>query len=370
MATSIRFTRSIGGLNHAKCRPSVACLRGANRSVAIRRGARLVARADLDGVMDEASKARMREMERRFRMADADGNGYIDREELRNLLESMESGEVYMLSQHWLPEGELDRAMETYDTNKDGVISFEEFKQIVYDGILLEGTLAEYESAFKAIDKSGNGTIGATELGQLFAQLGSPVSPEKLVDLMQMYDKDDSGQIEFNEFLVMFRNNLLDLRAMSSYMTNEELDGVQMGSGTGAVVEAVEGDMTIIFSEQELDEIITANPNKLVVVFGALTWCRPCKAMQRPVQKLAEHYKDHIVFVKLFGNANKQTKKMFKERFQVRSTPCFITLRQGQPVYTQTGSNKEKLETGLRSLLSNPPVGMVYPSDPVAVRAL
>lgn len=30
----------------------------------------------------------------------------------------------------------------------------------VYDGLLLEGTLADYESAFKAVDKSGNGTIG------------------------------------------------------------------------------------------------------------------------------------------------------------------------------------------------------------------
>jgi hypothetical protein len=27
--------------------------------------------------------------------------------------------------QHWLPEGELDRVMEQYDTNKDGVISFD-----------------------------------------------------------------------------------------------------------------------------------------------------------------------------------------------------------------------------------------------------
>lgn len=28
------------------------------------------------------------------------------------------------------------------------------------DGLLLDGTLSEYEAAFKAVDKSGNGTIG------------------------------------------------------------------------------------------------------------------------------------------------------------------------------------------------------------------
>ncbi|GLC40129.1 hypothetical protein PLESTB_000880200 [Pleodorina starrii] len=356
IATGMRAAFSAAGAGRVRSRAAVATASPAPRHGVSRRFARMVRRAEVEGVMDEASKAKMEALMTRFRMADVDGNGFIDREELRNLLESMESGEVYLLSQHWLPEEELDLVMQTYDTNKDGVISFEEFKQIVYDGILLEGTLAEYESAFKAVDKSGNGTIGATELGQLFASLGNPVSPEKLVDLMQEYDKDDSGQIEFNEFLLMFRNSLLDLKAMSSYMT------MDWEPGSGAVIDAVEGDMTLIFSERELDEIIAANPNKMVVIFGALTWCRPCKGMQRPVQRLAEHYKEHIVFVKLFGNANKQTKTIFKDRYQIRSTPCFVTLKDGQPVYTQTGTNKEKLEAGLRSLLSNPPIGMIYPS--------
>lgn len=35
------------------------------------------------------------------------------------------------LPQHWLPDEELQRVLDQYDTNKDGVISFEEFKQIV-----------------------------------------------------------------------------------------------------------------------------------------------------------------------------------------------------------------------------------------------
>ncbi len=40
-------------------------------------------------------------------------------------------------------------------------VTAQEFKQIVYDGLLLEGTLVDYENAFKAVDRSGNGTIGA-----------------------------------------------------------------------------------------------------------------------------------------------------------------------------------------------------------------
>lgn len=42
------------------------------------------------------------------------------------------------------------------------VFSYQTIRRLlqIYDGILLEGTLAEYEGAFKAVDKSGNGTIG------------------------------------------------------------------------------------------------------------------------------------------------------------------------------------------------------------------
>lgn len=42
-----------------------------------------------------------------------------------------------------------------------GDIDFDEFKQLVYDGMILEGAIQEYEEAFRAVDDSGNGTIGA-----------------------------------------------------------------------------------------------------------------------------------------------------------------------------------------------------------------
>ena len=36
-----------------------------------------------------------------------------------------------MMTQHWLPEAELDRVMEIYDKNGNGLIEFDEFKSIV-----------------------------------------------------------------------------------------------------------------------------------------------------------------------------------------------------------------------------------------------
>lgn len=115
-----------------------------------------------------ADDKKLSEMIKRFKAFDTDGNGKIDREELRLLLESVESGAAVLFAQHWLPEEELDRVMEVYDTNKDGVIDFDEYTSIVYDGLLLDGMLSDYEEVFNAVDLSKNGSIGASELLEFF----------------------------------------------------------------------------------------------------------------------------------------------------------------------------------------------------------
>jgi Ca2+-binding EF-hand superfamily protein len=46
---------------------------------------------------------------------------------------------------------------------------------------------------------------GATELAQLFKNLGMPTSIDKVADTFMKFDRDESGQIEFSEFLLMFR---------------------------------------------------------------------------------------------------------------------------------------------------------------------
>eukprot|EP00955_Chlamydomonas_euryale_P036903 350587-Chlamydomonas_euryale.AAC.1 len=73
--------------------------------------------------------------------------------------------------QYWLPDGELDAVMRQYDKDSSGTIDFAEFTSIVYDGLLLDGKLSEYEAAFNAIDTSGNGTIGEAVLGERGAWL-------------------------------------------------------------------------------------------------------------------------------------------------------------------------------------------------------
>lgn len=54
-----------------------------------------------------------------FRVFDVDGNGLIDREELRKVMSSLNES---------LSEEELDAMIKEADINGDGQISFEEFK--------------------------------------------------------------------------------------------------------------------------------------------------------------------------------------------------------------------------------------------------
>ena len=61
------------------------------------------------------------------------------------------------------------------------------------DKIFLTGALEDYQTAFRAVDTGGNGTISATELFQLFERLEHPVTYERLVAIMASYDVDQSG---------------------------------------------------------------------------------------------------------------------------------------------------------------------------------
>eukprot|EP00887_Chlorella_sp_A99_P002293 scaffold10.g2293.t1 len=178
----------------------------------------------------EESEAQMNALVARFRAADKDGhgvidapfhphifsrtcsNGVIDFYELRDMLEMVGDG-TQPVGTHWLTEEDVQAVIREYDSNGDGVLQWEEFLCMAQDKIFLQGQLTEYRKAFNSVDAGGNGTISATELYKLFERLEHPISYEKLVRVMEQYDVNQSGLIDFGEFLRMFRNELLDLQA-------------------------------------------------------------------------------------------------------------------------------------------------------------
>lgn len=112
--------------------------------------------------------------------------------------------------EHWLTEADVAAMLQAHDKDGDGKLNASEFEAMATtDGILLRGSLQEYEAAFDAAD--GDGLVGATELADLLRALGRPVTYDELVATMRDFDVDASGKLDFFEVLRMFRNSVLDL---------------------------------------------------------------------------------------------------------------------------------------------------------------
>jgi len=277
------------------------------------------------------TESQLAELHSRFPQKD----GKVDIEAIR-VLEQESSLPV----KEWFPGDVLERIFE------QGFVTFDQFEHLCEANLILEGKLKEYRIAFDAVDRSGNGTIGYNELVDLFGSLGSPMSEAKITELMVEYDLDKSGQIEFGEFLLLFQNQLLDLKEVLQYTKNVE----QIPEGSKGLILLKPGEVMKIFTEAEFDEILERNPEKLIVLFAGLTWCRPCKAVIRPYEKLAAYYNEAI-FLKFFGNANSSTKRLFVERLEAKATPAFFFFREKKLIHSHTGKDKAKLEGHLRTFI-------------------
>eukprot|EP01120_Amphizonella_sp_Union-15-10_P001220 TRINITY_DN1126_c0_g1_i2.p1 TRINITY_DN1126_c0_g1~~TRINITY_DN1126_c0_g1_i2.p1 ORF type:complete len:170 (+),score=42.73 TRINITY_DN1126_c0_g1_i2:92-601(+) len=63
------------------------------------------------------------------------------------------------------------------------------------------------KSVFQKYDKNGDGHIGAAELMELAYDLGYYMTGQQSQDVIKALDKDGSGHINFDEFLVWWKQN-------------------------------------------------------------------------------------------------------------------------------------------------------------------
>lgn len=64
-----------------------------------------------------------------------------------------------------------------------------------------EEELDEYKEAFALFDKDGDGQISTKEFIKVLKNLGQNVSAEEAKNIMQELDQDNSGMIDFPEFV-------------------------------------------------------------------------------------------------------------------------------------------------------------------------
>lgn len=76
---------------------------------------------------------------------------------------------------------------------------------------LTEAQIAEYKEAFLIFDKDGDGSISTRELGTLMRSLGQSPTEEELINLINEVDGEDTGLIDFKEFLGLMSKKMLDV---------------------------------------------------------------------------------------------------------------------------------------------------------------
>ncbi|KAJ1491737.1 hypothetical protein T484DRAFT_1612345 [Baffinella frigidus] len=68
---------------------------------------------------------------------------------------------------------------------------------------LTEEQIDHFREVFAVFDADGSGSIDSSELGSCLRALGQNLSEDELKDFIMSVDDDQSGSIEFEEFLGM-----------------------------------------------------------------------------------------------------------------------------------------------------------------------
>jgi Ca2+-binding EF-hand superfamily protein len=150
-------------------------------------------------------KPELDEMKKVFSQYDADDSGSVNSSELKPLFSSVGIN---------MKPYQIDAIVREYDLDGSGEIDFEEFVVMMikllgrrvrcdlinYREYLTEETIEKYEVFFREADTSGDGRLGHDEVGAMIKRVGMALTKEQLDEIIREVDKDQSGEIEFDEY--------------------------------------------------------------------------------------------------------------------------------------------------------------------------
>uniref|UniRef100_A0A8R1DF00 EF-hand domain-containing protein n=1 Tax=Caenorhabditis japonica TaxID=281687 RepID=A0A8R1DF00_CAEJA len=125
-----------------------------------------------------------------FREFDLNGDGFIQREELRAVMQKMGQSPT---------EDELDAMFQAADKDRDGNIDFEEFLVIARANPLS----LSLKAVFEELDVDGDGYITRSELRTAFQRMGHSLSDQDIKAIYRHVDANNDGKINFQEFCEM-----------------------------------------------------------------------------------------------------------------------------------------------------------------------
>jgi Ca2+-binding protein (EF-Hand superfamily) len=123
--------------------------------------------------------------------------------------------------------------------------------------------IAEIKETFSLFDKGGVGTITLDEMGIIVRALGQTPSQAELEIMKKEADPDESGRVDYPEFLSVFakyqKEPVSEQEIMNSF---EELDDLKKGTITIKKLRYLMSTCGEILTEEEIQKMIHyANPD-------------------------------------------------------------------------------------------------------------
>ncbi len=210
-----------------------------------------------------------------FVAADVNGNGSLDRGEVRLVLEDL-AGDLDIKKPSHITKL-VEQVMQSADVNEDGTIDYEEFLPIAVDIVQAvvnkltreaeqeQRELREVvEKIFDAYDVDRSGRLDATEFNSVFTDLTSELGLDASAaarlsaDILGNVDVNGDGQVQRSEFMPIALD-ILQTILEEAESGNNANGGNNGGGGGGGEEELIEHAQNILvhgMTEAELTEVL------------------------------------------------------------------------------------------------------------------
>lgn len=146
---------------------------------------------------DRFSPKEIENLRNGFDSYDQNKDGKIDKKEFRELLN---------LNGMSLAEEVYEFSFKVTDTNRNGVIDFEEYVALAHMGTYPQDESFKAKMVFDAFDKNRDGVIQYKELQNALMQLGvDDLDDSDIRDVLTDFDANGNGVLEFSEFFTLFQ---------------------------------------------------------------------------------------------------------------------------------------------------------------------
>lgn len=124
---------------------------------------------------------------------------------------------------------------------------------------LTDEELAEFREIFNLVDKDGGGTISKDELLELMETLGINASPEEVELMINEVDEDQSGEIDFDEFVAV-----MSRKVNSSYTAEQVKSAFKIFEGTAPTGYIKVGDLMTALTTYCSEKVTEAQAAELI----------------------------------------------------------------------------------------------------------